>query len=129
MFVWVWLVLYVCLYLGWVIFEIVMLVVFYFVLLALMYLFVECFVVFVFLFVVLMVGFLLCIYMVFYDCVHGLFLFLWCVNYWFGAFCGVLFFEFFDCWCHSHVVYYVSVGDFDWCGVGDVITMIVMEYW
>jgi len=32
-------------------------------------------------------------------------------------------------WCYDYVVYYGSVGDFDCCGIGDVLMFIVEEYY
>jgi acyl-lipid omega-6 desaturase (Delta-12 desaturase) len=73
-------------------------------------------------------GFLLRTYMVFHDCAHGSFLPSRRANHWLGAFCGLLLFESFDRWRHSHAVHHASAGDLDRRGVGDVTTMTVEEY-
>jgi acyl-lipid omega-6 desaturase (Delta-12 desaturase) len=73
-------------------------------------------------------GFLLRTYMVFHDCAHGSFLPSRRANHWLGTFCGVLLFESFDRWRHSHAVHHASAGDLDRRGVGDVTTMTVAEY-
>src|SRR5689334_1896508 len=49
-------------------------------------------------------GFLLRTYMVFHDCAHGSFLPSKRTNRWLGVFCGLLLFESFDRWRHSHAV-------------------------
>jgi acyl-lipid omega-6 desaturase (Delta-12 desaturase) len=73
-------------------------------------------------------GFLLRTYMVFHDCAHGSFLPSKRANRWLGVFCGLLLFESFDRWRHSHAVHHASAGDLDRRGVGDVPTMTVEEY-
>jgi omega-6 fatty acid desaturase (delta-12 desaturase) len=73
-------------------------------------------------------GFLLRTYMVFHDCAHGSFFPSKRANHWLGAFCGLLLFESFDRWRHSHAVHHASAGDLDRRGVGDVPTMTVEEY-
>jgi omega-6 fatty acid desaturase (delta-12 desaturase) len=73
-------------------------------------------------------GFLLRTYMVFHDCAHGSFLPSKRANRWLGIACGLLLFECFDRWRHSHAVHHASAGDLDRRGVGDVPTMTVSEY-
>ena len=73
-------------------------------------------------------GFLLRTYMVFHDCAHGSFLASKRANHWLGAVCGLLLFESFDRWRHSHAVHHASAGDLDRRGVGDVTTLTVEEY-
>ena len=73
-------------------------------------------------------GFLLRTYMVFHDCTHGSFLPTRRGNAWLGTFAGLLAFESFDSWRHSHAVHHGTAGDLDRRGVGDVETMTVAEY-
>jgi omega-6 fatty acid desaturase (delta-12 desaturase) len=73
-------------------------------------------------------GFLLRTYMVFHDCAHGSFLPSKRANRWLGVVCGLLLFEAFDRWRHSHAVHHASAGDLDRRGVGDVTTLTVDEY-
>jgi omega-6 fatty acid desaturase (delta-12 desaturase) len=73
-------------------------------------------------------GFLLRTYMVFHDCAHGSFLPSRRANRWLGVVCGLLLFESFDRWRHSHAVHHASAGDLDRRGVGDVTTLTVGEY-
>ena len=73
-------------------------------------------------------GFLLRTYMVFHDCAHGSFLPSKRANRWIGIVCGLLLFESFDRWRHSHAVHHASAGDLDRRGVGDVTTLTVEEY-
>jgi omega-6 fatty acid desaturase (delta-12 desaturase) len=73
-------------------------------------------------------GFLLRTYMVFHDCAHGSFLPSRRANRLLGQFCGLLLFESFDRWRHSHAVHHASAGDLDRRGVGDVTTLTVDEY-
>jgi omega-6 fatty acid desaturase (delta-12 desaturase) len=73
-------------------------------------------------------GFLLRTYMVFHDCTHGSFLPTKRGNAWLGTFAGLLVFECFESWRHSHAVHHGTAGDLDRRGVGDVATMTVAEY-
>jgi omega-6 fatty acid desaturase (delta-12 desaturase) len=73
-------------------------------------------------------GFLLRTYMVFHDCAHGSFFPSRRANHWLGMACGLLLFESFDRWRHSHAVHHASAGDLDRRGVGDVTTLTVEEY-
>jgi len=73
-------------------------------------------------------GFLLRTYMVFHDCAHGSFLPSKRANRWLGVVCGLLIFESFDRWKHSHAVHHASAGDLDRRGVGDLLTLTVAEY-
>jgi omega-6 fatty acid desaturase (delta-12 desaturase) len=95
---------------------------------ALMYVLVEHSLVLTLLLAIPTAGFLLRTYMVFHDCAHGSFLPSRRANHWLGAFCGLLLFESFDRWRHSHAVHHASAGDLDRRGVGDVTTMTVEEY-
>jgi omega-6 fatty acid desaturase (delta-12 desaturase) len=73
-------------------------------------------------------GFLLRTYMVFHDCAHGSFMPSKRANHWIGVLCGLLLFESFDRWRHSHAMHHASAGDLDRRGAGDVMTLTVEEY-
>ena len=73
-------------------------------------------------------GFLVRTFIVFHDCAHGSFLPSRRANAWLGAGLGVLVFESFANWRHSHAVHHATAGDLDRRGVGDVRTLTVAEY-
>jgi len=73
-------------------------------------------------------GFLLRTYMVFHDCAHGSFLPSKRANAWLGTALGLVVFESFASWRHSHAVHHATAGDLDRRGVGDVHTLTVAEY-
>jgi acyl-lipid omega-6 desaturase (Delta-12 desaturase) len=73
-------------------------------------------------------GFLLRTYMVFHDCAHGSFLPWKRANAWLGVATGLLVYESFLSWRHSHAVHHATAGDLDRRGVGDVLTLTVAEY-
>ena len=73
-------------------------------------------------------GFLLRTYIVFHDCAHGSFLPSKRANAWLGVTLGLLVFESFVSWRHSHAVHHATAGDLDRRGVGDVLTLTVAEY-
>jgi len=73
-------------------------------------------------------GFLVRTYIVFHDCTHGSFLPSKRANAWLGAGLGLLVFQPFACWRHSHAVHHATAGDLDRRGVGDVPTITVAEY-
>jgi omega-6 fatty acid desaturase (delta-12 desaturase) len=73
-------------------------------------------------------GFLLRTYMVFHDCAHGSFLPSKRANAWLGVATGLLVYEAFLSWRHSHAVHHATAGDLDRRGVGDVLTLTVAEY-
>jgi acyl-lipid omega-6 desaturase (Delta-12 desaturase) len=73
-------------------------------------------------------GFLVRTYIVFHDCAHGSFLPSKRANAWLGMVLGVLVFQPFACWRHSHAVHHATAGDLDRRGVGDVPTITVAEY-
>jgi acyl-lipid omega-6 desaturase (Delta-12 desaturase) len=100
----------------------------YLALLALMFALVDVSVVLTLALLIPTAGFLLRTYMVFHDCAHGSFLPSKRANRWLGIFTGLLLFESFDRWRHSHAVHHASAGDLDRRGVGDVTTMTVGEY-
>src|SRR5215204_7682098 len=73
-------------------------------------------------------GFLLRTYIVFHDCAHGSFLPSRRANAWLGVALGLVVFESFLSWRHSHAVHHATAGDLDRRGVGDVHTLTVAEY-
>jgi acyl-lipid omega-6 desaturase (Delta-12 desaturase) len=73
-------------------------------------------------------GFLVRTYIVFHDCAHGSFLPSKRANVWLGTALGLLVFQPFACWRHSHAVHHATAGDLDRRGVGDVPTITVSEY-
>jgi omega-6 fatty acid desaturase (delta-12 desaturase) len=73
-------------------------------------------------------GFLVRTFIVFHDCAHGSFLPSKRANAWLGAGLGVLLFQSFASWRHSHAVHHATAGDLDRRGVGDVHTLTVTEY-
>jgi omega-6 fatty acid desaturase (delta-12 desaturase) len=73
-------------------------------------------------------GFLLRTYIVFHDCAHGSFLPSKRANAWLGVALGLVVYESFQSWRHSHAVHHATAGDLDRRGVGDVLTLTVAEY-
>jgi acyl-lipid omega-6 desaturase (Delta-12 desaturase) len=73
-------------------------------------------------------GFLLRTFIVFHDCAHGSFLPSRRANVWLGTALGLLVYESFLSWRHSHAVHHATAGDLDRRGVGDVHTLTVAEY-
>ena len=73
-------------------------------------------------------GFMLRTYMMFHDCAHGSFLPSKRANIWLGTALGLVMFESFASWRHSHAVHHATAGDLDRRGVGDVFTMTVAEF-
>jgi omega-6 fatty acid desaturase (delta-12 desaturase) len=73
-------------------------------------------------------GFLVRTYIVFHDCAHGSCLPWRKANEWLGAACGLLVFTPFRRWRHQHAVHHASSGDLDRRGVGDLLTLTVVEY-
>jgi acyl-lipid omega-6 desaturase (Delta-12 desaturase) len=73
-------------------------------------------------------GFLVRSYIVFHDCAHGSFLASKRANAWLGTSVGLLVFQTFACWRHSHAVHHATAGDLGRRGVGDVVTLTVAEY-
>ena len=73
-------------------------------------------------------GFLLRTYIVFHDCAHGSFLPGKRANGWLGVALGMVVFESFVSWRHSHAVHHATAGDLGRRGVGDVLTLTVAEY-
>jgi hypothetical protein len=73
-------------------------------------------------------GFLLRTYIVFHDCAHGSFLPSKRANAWLGVALGLVVYEAFASWRHSHAVHHATAGDQDRRGVGDVLTLTVAAY-
>jgi omega-6 fatty acid desaturase (delta-12 desaturase) len=73
-------------------------------------------------------GFLVRTFIVFHDCAHGSFLSSKRANAWLGTALGLVVFESFLSWRHSHAVHHATAGDLDRRGVGDVLTLTVAEY-
>ena len=73
-------------------------------------------------------GFLVRTFIVFHDCAHGSFLPSKRANAWLGSGLGLVVFESFASWRHSHAVHHATAGDLDRRGVGDVLTLTVAEY-
>ena len=73
-------------------------------------------------------GFMLRTFIVFHDCTHGSFLSSRRANTWVGRITGVLVFQAFASWRHSHAVHHGTAGDLDRRGTGDVTTLTVDEY-
>jgi acyl-lipid omega-6 desaturase (Delta-12 desaturase) len=73
-------------------------------------------------------GFLLRTFIVFHDCAHGSFLPSKRANAWLGTALGLVVYESFLSWRHSHAVHHATAGDLDRRGVGDVHTLTVAEY-
>jgi len=73
-------------------------------------------------------GFLLRTFIVFHDCTHGSFLPSRKANTWLGRALGLLLYNPFGSWKHSHQMHHASAGDLDRRGDGDVPTLTVAEY-
>jgi acyl-lipid omega-6 desaturase (Delta-12 desaturase) len=73
-------------------------------------------------------GFLVRTFIVFHDCAHGSFLPSKRANAWLGVAFGLLVYQPFLSWRHSHAVHHASAGDLGRRGVGDVLTLTVAEY-
>lgn len=73
-------------------------------------------------------GFLLRTFIVFHDCAHGSFLPSKRANAWLGVALGLLVYQSFLSWRHSHAVHHATAGDLGRRGVGDVLTLTVAEY-
>jgi omega-6 fatty acid desaturase (delta-12 desaturase) len=73
-------------------------------------------------------GFQVRTFIVFHDCTHGSFLPSKRANKWLGRVLGVMVWQPFGAWRHSHAIHHASAGDLDRRGEGDVRTMTVAEY-
>jgi acyl-lipid omega-6 desaturase (Delta-12 desaturase) len=100
----------------------------YLLLLALMYLVLDTSFLLVLALTIPAAGFLLRTFIVFHDCAHGSFLPTKRANAWLGTALGLIVYECFLKWRHSHAVHHATAGDLDRRGVGDVHTLTVAEY-
>ena len=73
-------------------------------------------------------GFLLRTFIIFHDCTHGSFLHSKRANTWLGRVLGLLLFNPYGSWKHSHQMHHASAGDLDRRGDGDLPTLTVAEY-
>jgi omega-6 fatty acid desaturase (delta-12 desaturase) len=73
-------------------------------------------------------GFLLRTFIVFHDCAHGSFLPWKRANTWLGVIAGLLVYEPYHAWRHTHAVHHATSGDLERRGTGDVMTLTVAEY-
>ena len=73
-------------------------------------------------------GFLLRTFIVFHDCTHGSFLPSRRANLWVGRLSGLLVFQPFANWRHTHAVHHGTAGDLDRRGTGDIPTLTFDEY-
>jgi acyl-lipid omega-6 desaturase (Delta-12 desaturase) len=73
-------------------------------------------------------GFLVRTFIVFHDCAHGSLLRTKRANRWVGRFTGLLVLAPYERWRHDHAIHHASSGDLERRGVGDVITLTVVEY-
>lgn len=73
-------------------------------------------------------GFLLRTFILFHDCTHGSLFKSKRANTWGGRVFGLLVFQCFANWRHSHALHHGSAGDLDRRGQGDVPTWTVDEY-
>jgi acyl-lipid omega-6 desaturase (Delta-12 desaturase) len=73
-------------------------------------------------------GFLLRTFIVFHDCTHGSFLPSRGANLWVGRLTGLLVFQPFANWRHTHAVHHGTAGDLDRRGTGDIPTLTFDEY-
>ena len=100
----------------------------YLILLVLMYMAVDSSFLLVLALTVPAAGFLLRTFIVFHDCAHGSFLPSKRANAWLGTALGLVVYESFLSWRHSHAVHHATAGDLTRRGVGDVHTLTVAEY-
>jgi acyl-lipid omega-6 desaturase (Delta-12 desaturase) len=73
-------------------------------------------------------GFLMRTFIVFHDCTHGSFLPSRRANLWVGRLSGLLVFQPFANWRHTHAVHHGTAGDLDRRGTGDIPTLTFDEY-
>jgi omega-6 fatty acid desaturase (delta-12 desaturase) len=73
-------------------------------------------------------GFLMRTFIVFHDCAHGSFLPSRRANLWVGRLSGLLAFQPFANWRHTHAVHHGTAGDLDRRGTGDLLTLTLDEY-
>ena len=73
-------------------------------------------------------GFLMRTFIVFHDCTHGSFLPSRRANLWVGRLSGLLVFQPFANWRHTHAIHHGTAGDLDRRGTGDIPTLTFDEY-
>jgi acyl-lipid omega-6 desaturase (Delta-12 desaturase) len=73
-------------------------------------------------------GFLVRVFVVFHDCAHGSLLPSRRGNAVLGTVLGLLVLSPFRRWRHDHAVHHATSGDLDRRGVGDILTLTVVEY-
>jgi acyl-lipid omega-6 desaturase (Delta-12 desaturase) len=73
-------------------------------------------------------GFLIRTFVIFHDCAHGSLLPSRRANAWVGTVLGMFVLTPFRRWRHEHAVHHATSGDLDRRGVGDVMTLTVVEY-
>jgi acyl-lipid omega-6 desaturase (Delta-12 desaturase) len=73
-------------------------------------------------------GFLVRTFILFHDCTHGSLLPSKRANVWLGTALGLLVYQPFLKWRHSHAVHHATSGDLERRGEGDVPTLTVAEY-
>jgi acyl-lipid omega-6 desaturase (Delta-12 desaturase) len=73
-------------------------------------------------------GFLMRTFIVFHDCTHGSFLPSRRANLWVGRLSGLLVFQPFANWRHTHAVHHGTAGDLGRRGTGDISTLTFDEY-
>jgi acyl-lipid omega-6 desaturase (Delta-12 desaturase) len=73
-------------------------------------------------------GFLVRTFIVFHDCAHGSLLPTKRANIYLGALLGLFVWAPFRRWRHDHAVHHATSGDLERRGVGDVLTLSVVEY-
>jgi acyl-lipid omega-6 desaturase (Delta-12 desaturase) len=73
-------------------------------------------------------GFLVRTFILFHDCTHGSLLPSKRANTWLGTALGLLVYQPFLKWRHSHAVHHATSGDLERRGEGDVPTLTVAEY-
>jgi omega-6 fatty acid desaturase (delta-12 desaturase) len=73
-------------------------------------------------------GFLVRTFIVFHDCAHGSLLRTKRANRWVGRITGLLVLSPYERWRHDHAIHHASSGDLERRGVGDVVTLTVVEY-
>ncbi|MFL5823613.1 MAG: fatty acid desaturase [Solirubrobacteraceae bacterium] len=73
-------------------------------------------------------GFLVRTFVVFHDCAHGSLFPSKRANRWVGRVAALLVLSPFARWRHDHAVHHATSGDLERRGVGDIITLTVLEY-
>jgi acyl-lipid omega-6 desaturase (Delta-12 desaturase) len=73
-------------------------------------------------------GFLVRLFVLQHDCGHGALFAQRRANDWTGRALGVLTFTPYDYWRRTHAVHHATAGNLDKRGIGDVLTLTVLEY-